>query len=160
MMDSQALTAYNYLTQYLIYEIINPKFAMSKKVMLRIKQFYLEEWKWFKTKFLKLFIIIFIIFILTILISHFIFIKNPERLQKISALAAEGILKEQPVPERSIKLCLSLFFNNSIVALVTIIFGFIPFLFLSMLGALRIAVVIGLMTSVASVNGFKVYQVL
>jgi len=128
--------------------------------MLRIKQFYLEEWKWFKTKFLKLFIIIFIIFILTILISHFIFIKNPERLQKISALVAEGPLKENPVLERSIQLCLSLFFNNSIVTLVTIIiFGFIPFLFLSMLGALRIGALVGLMTSVASVNGFKVWQV-
>lgn len=160
MMDSQALIAYNYLTQYLIYEIINPKFAMNKKMTLRIKQFYLEEWKLFKTKFLKLFIIIFIIFILTILISHFIFIKNPERLQKISALAAEGILKEQPVLERNIQLFLSVFFNNAIVALVTIIFGFIPFLFLSMLGALRIGVVIWLMTSVASINGFKAWQVL
>ena len=128
--------------------------------MLRIKQFYLEEWKWFKTKFLKLFIIIFIIFILTILISHTILIKNPETLQKVSALVAGGPLKENPVQERSIKLCLSLFFNNIIVTLVTILSGFIPFLFLSMIGALRIGFVIGLMTSIASVNGFKVWQVL
>jgi len=115
--------------------------------MLRIKQFYLEEWKWFKTKFLKVFIITLIIIILAGLISHFIFIKNTEKLQKISALVAEGVLKDNPELERNIQLFFSLFLRNLKVTLVTIIFGFIPFLFLPMLGALRTAVMVGLITS-------------
>jgi len=72
--------------------------------MLRIKQFYLEEWKWFKTKFLKVFIIIFIIFVQAVLISHIILINNPEKLQKVSALVAEGPLKENPVQEKKYQL--------------------------------------------------------
>ncbi|MCK4645317.1 MAG: stage II sporulation protein M [Candidatus Aminicenantes bacterium] len=128
--------------------------------MLRIKQFYLEEWKWFKTKFLKIFIIVSIIFILSVLISHIILIKNPEELQEISAFVTKGLLTESPVPEKSIKQCLIIFLNNSIASLICILSGLIPFLFLPIIGLLRNGIVVGVITSISHVKGFKVLPVL
>ena len=129
-------------------------------MILIIKQFYLEEWKWFKTKFLKIFIIVSIIFILSVLISHIILIKNPEELQEISAFVTKGLLTESPVPEKSIKQCLIIFLNNSIASLICILSGLIPFLFLPIIGLLRNGIVVGVITSISHVKGFKVLPVL
>lgn len=129
-------------------------------MILKIKQFYLEEWKWFKIYFLKIFIIVSIIFILSVLISHIIFIKNPEELQEISAFVTKGLLTENPVPEKSIKQCLSIFLNNSIVSLISILLGLIPFLFLPIIGVLRTGMVLGGIAAVSYVKGFKILPVL
>jgi len=119
-----------------------------------MKQFYREEWKWFKEKYLKIFTLVLIIFIMIALLSHVILVKNPEQAQKKFADLAKNLLKKIPLHASGFRLCLAIFVNNSEVSLFSILFGLIPFVFLPILGAIANGFNTGVISSTSYIKGF------
>lgn len=119
-----------------------------------MKQFYKEEWKWFKEKYLKIFILVLIVFISIALLSHFILVKNPEQAQKKLADLAKNLLKKIPLHASGFRLCFAIFLNNSKVSLLSILFGLIPFIFLPILAAIANGFSVGVVSSASYIKGF------
>jgi len=119
-----------------------------------MKQFYREEWKWFKEKYLKIFILVLIVFISIALLSHLILVKNPEQAQKKLADLAKNLLKKIPLHASGFKLCFAIFVNNSKVSLLSILFGLIPFIFLPILSATANGFSVGVISSASYIKGF------
>jgi stage II sporulation protein M len=119
-----------------------------------MKQFYREEWKWFKEKYLKIFILVLIVFISIALLSHLILVKNPEQAQKKFVDLAKNLLKKIPLHASGFKLCLAIFLNNLKVSLFSILFGLIPFIFFPILGAIANGFSIGVISSASYIKGF------
>ncbi len=119
-----------------------------------MKQFYREEWKRFKEKYLKTFILVFIIFILIALLSHVTLVKNPEQAQKKFINLTKNLLEKIPSQATRFELCLAIFLNNSKVSLFSILFGLIPFIFFPILGAIANGFNTGVITSASCIKGF------
>jgi len=119
-----------------------------------IKQFYTEEWKWFKAKFLKIFIFVIVIFILSSALSHVFLVNHPDQAKRIFTDLAK-LFKKIAVQEAGFKACLVIFLHNFRAALLVTVLGLIPFLFLPILGALGNGFVAGVVTSVAHLKGVK-----
>jgi stage II sporulation protein M len=127
--------------------------------MLKIKQFYLDEWKWFKERILTIFIFVLILFILSALVSHVFLTRHPDLAQKKAVDLAKRLLEKIPPQVTGFERLLLIFLNNSRVSLFSIVFGLIPFLFLPLLGAIANGVSVGIMTSISHLRGFKVVHV-
>ena len=125
-----------------------------------MKQFYREEWKRFKEKYLKIFILVFIIFIMIALLSHVILVNNPDLSQKKFIDLAKKTLEKIPWQASGFRLCLAIFLNNLRVSLFSILFGLIPFIFLPILGAITNGFNIGIITSAISIKGYNLGHIL
>ncbi len=121
-----------------------------------MKQFYIEEWKWFKAKFLKIFIFVFIIFVLTAVSSHVLLVKNPEKAHEAFVDLAKKLNAKSSMQVTGLKRCLALFLNNVTVSLLSILLGLIPFLFISIFGTFINSFYFGVLTSMAYLEGFKI----
>ena len=120
-----------------------------------MRQFYIEEWKWFKEKYLKIFILVLIIYIMIALLSHIFFVNNPVQSQKKFIDLQKILLEKIPMRATGFKLCLAIFLNNLKVSLFSILFGLIPFIFVPILGAIANGFSIGIITSASYIKGFK-----
>lgn len=120
-----------------------------------MKQFYKEEWKGFKEKYLKIFIFVFVIFIIIALLSHVILVKNPEQAQKKLIDLTKNLLKKIPLHASGFRLCFAIFVNNSKVSLFSILFGLIPFIFLPILAAIANGFSTGVITSASYIKGYN-----
>jgi len=118
-----------------------------------MKKFYREEWKWFKEKYLKIFILVLIVFISIALLSHVILVKNPEQAQKKLADLTKNLLEKIPLQASGFRLCFAIFVNNSKVSLFSILFGLIPFIFLPILGVIANGFSIGVISSASYIKG-------
>ncbi len=119
-----------------------------------MKRFYREEWKRFKEKYLKIFTLVLIIFIMIALLSHVILVKNPEQAQKKFVDLTKNLLKKIPLHTSGFRLCLAIFVNNSKVSLFAILFGLIPFIFFPILGVIANGFSIGVISSISYIKGF------
>lgn len=127
---------------------------------MKIQKFYLEEWKGFGEKFLKIFIFVIIIFVLTAFFCHVFLVNHPDQAKKIAADLAKSFLKKFPKEAAGLRLCFAIFLNNLRVTFLCILFGLIPFLFLPILGTFVNGFMIGVVTSLSYLKGFKTVPVL
>ena len=124
--------------------------------MVSVKQFYTDEWKRFKEKHLKIFLIILVLFVIVVVLSYVFLMSRPDQgYQRIVEL--QKVLREI-IPEHitGYKLFLAIFLNNLRASFVSILLGLIPFLFLPILGVLRNGFILGAVTVMASLMGWKV----
>ena len=128
--------------------------------MLKVKQFYLEEWNWFKARFLKIFIIVTVIFLLAAFLSHAYFVNHPDQAKKKAIDLFKKLQKKIPPQATGFNKFLFLSLNNSTALFIPILSGLIPFLFLPLLGVFANGVSLGVVTSISSLKGFKVMHIL
>lgn len=128
--------------------------------MLKVKKFYLEEWNWFKARFLKIFTIVTVIFLLTSFLSHAYFVNHPDQAKKKAVDLFKRLSKTIPPQVIGFERLLLIFLNNLRVSLFGILFGLIPFLFLPLLGVFANGVSMGVVTSISYLKGFNVLFVL
>jgi stage II sporulation protein M len=120
-----------------------------------MRQFYTEEWKWFKEKYLKIFIFVLITYIAIALLSHIVLVNNPVQSQKKFMELTKIISEKIPEQATGIELCLVIFMNNLKVSLFSILLGLIPFIFLPFFGAITNGFSIGIITSAIYIKGLK-----
>lgn len=121
-----------------------------------MKQFYIEEWKWFKAKFLKIFIFVFIIFVLGALLSHVFFVNHPDQAQKKYVDSVKKDVEKFPMQVATFKFFWTIFLRNSRALLICILIGLIPFLFLPIFITFINSLGIGLLTSVVHLDVFQI----
>lgn len=114
---------------------------------------YRQEWNWFRTRMLKLFLIIFLVFLIAWAAYYFYYVNQPEKtLSKYHEIQID-------IPLRTAtgwKLALSLFVHNAKVAFFDIALGLIPFLFLPLLKMMYMCSFLGIMSSCVHINGYNV----
>jgi stage II sporulation protein M len=120
-----------------------------------MRQFYIEEWRYFREKYLKIFIFVLITYILFALLSHIVLVNNPVESQKKFMELTKIISEKIPKQATRIELCLVIFINNLKVSLFSILFGLIPFIFLPFLGAISNGLTTGIISSASYIKGFK-----
>jgi len=124
--------------------------------MLKLKKFCSKEWNRFKEEYLKIFILVLIIFIVAAFLSHFLLVKHPDQAQKSFFNLAKMLSKKIPVEATIFKKCLLIFYSNSRASLFAILFGFIPFLFFPILSPLLNGSSMGIITSILYIKKLKV----
>ncbi len=125
---------------------------------MKIKQFYIQEWRLFKARYFKIFIVIFILFVIAMAFSHVFLVHHPDQAQKSFNNLGERILKEGPFT--GFVGCLKLFLFNSLATVVGILLGLIPFLFIPALGSMLSGFYGGVVTSVSHLLGFNAISML
>lgn len=125
---------------------------------MKIKQFYIQEWRLFKTRYIKIFIVIFILFVIAMASSHVFLVHHPDQAKKSFSDLRENFLKEGP--STGFTGFLKLFFHNLLATLFGILLGLIPFLFMPAWGTIIGGFYGGVVTSVSNLSGFNVISIL
>jgi stage II sporulation protein M len=121
-----------------------------------MKKFLILHWQGAEKYFLKTlrqtFLICLGIFIATIIVNVIIFQSNPQ-LAELYYQELVAVFKNKAMMDYSgVNLWLWIFFNNLIAGGITVISGFIPFLFLPLLSLISNAMIIGLLGAVYQLN--------
>lgn len=114
---------------------------------------YAQEWNWFRTRILKLFLIILLVFLVAWAAYYFYYVNQPEK----TLSKYHEIQKNRPInPASGWKLALSLFAHNARVGFLDLAMGLIPFLFLPLLKMMKMCSFLGIMSSWEHLNGNNV----
>ncbi len=128
------------------------------KNMSIIKRFYFEECIRFKFKYLKIFLIVFVLFIVISLLSYSFLVSHPDQAQKRIAELQRHLLGMIPPGATGFRLFSAIFFNNLRASFFAIVLGMIPFLFLPILGVFRNGIYMGAVTAMTHLRGFNVFS--
>ncbi len=123
-----------------------------------IGRFYLEEWIRFKTKYLNIFLIVCVLFIIISLLSYFFLVSHPDQGQKRIAELQRHLLGMIPTGATGYRLFSAIFFNNLRASFFAIVLGMIPFLFLPILGVFRNGIYMGAVTAMTHLKGLSVFS--
>jgi len=106
-----------------------------------MKKIFTNEFIEFNKVIFKYFLLCFFLFFTSIIITKFIFIRNPENV--ISILDNKNSTLDISGPTYGV--FARIFINNSIVCLFTILSGFLPFVFLPVVACIKNAYPVGLL---------------
>ena len=109
-----------------------------------MKEFYQSEWHFFRTRLLKPFILVFLLFVVASTVLWLIFSTSPGK-ALAEALKISKAIKLSGVAPFTFKLFIGLFLNNLSVAVVTVALGLVPYFFLPFLILLKNASIMGYM---------------
>jgi stage II sporulation protein M len=123
-----------------------------------IRRFYFDEWIRFKTKYLKIFLIVCLLFIIISLWSYSFMVSHPDQAQKRITELQRYMLGMIPPGATGYRLFSAIFFNNLRASFFAIILGMIPFLFLPFLGVFRNGIYMGAVTAMTHLKGFSVFS--
>jgi stage II sporulation protein M len=126
--------------------------------MSLIKRFYFDEWVRFKTKYLKIFLIVCILFIVISLLSYAFLVSHPDKAFERIAELQRHLLGMIPPGATGYKLFSAIFFNNLRASFFAIVLGMIPFLFLPILGVFRNGLYMGAVTAMTHLKGLSVFS--
>jgi stage II sporulation protein M len=112
-----------------------------------LKKYYLTEWLFFKKKLRFIFLILLLLLILLSFSTYSYFIEYPERAKSTILDYVKTFRKAGLYSENNFKVFIKLFWNNLIFSLGATILGFVPFLFLPVIGIVNLSVYIGLAIS-------------
>ncbi len=121
-----------------------------------IERFYLDEWIRFKTKYLKIFLIVCILFIIISLLSYSFLVSHPDQAQKRIAELQRHLLGMIPPGATGYRLFSAIFFNNLRASFFAIVLGMIPFLFLPILGVFQNGIYMGAVSAMTHLKGLNV----
>lgn len=121
-----------------------------------IERFYFDQWIQFKTKYLRIFLIVCVLFIIISLLSYSFLVSHPDRAQKRIAELQRLLLGRIPPGATGYRLFLAIFFNNLRASFFAIILGMIPFLFLPVLGVFQNGIYMGAVSAMTHLKGLNV----
>ena len=122
----------------------------------KLHNLYKQEWNWFRTRILKVFLITFLVLLVVWAAYFFYNINQPEK-------ALSRYLEiQKDIPQHTstgLSLAFRIFFNNTRVSFFSIASGLLPLMFLPMIHMVKLCSFLGLMSSVAHMNGDNVLSV-
>ncbi len=130
----------------------------GSKPIRMLRRFYFDEWIRFQTKYLKIFLIVCILFIIISILSCFFLVSHPDKAyERIAEL--QRYLMEMILPGTTgWGLFLAIFLNNLRASFFAIFLGMIPFLFLPILGVFRNGIYMGAVTAMTHLKGFSLFS--
>lgn len=124
-----------------------------------ISEFYKKMWTWLRANIRRLFLVSFGLFIGAAVISHIYFSAHPDLASKAFTRLAE-ILAQKISPDASgFELFFQILLNNLRAGTLFLLFGFIPFLFIPLVGIFINGIQIGLVSSVTLIQGKSLAKV-
>jgi stage II sporulation protein M len=112
-----------------------------------------SEWIWIKkTLGLPLFLL-FVLFVLSALFTHFLLVLHPQEAEKLFSLMAKILQQKIPVHEPGYPLFLAILKNNLQASLLVLVTGLVPFLFIPVFAVLANGAGIGVITAVYQNSG-------
>lgn len=118
--------------------VFKEKFQLLNR---RIKSNYVEEWRFFRSKLLFVFILSCFILIITAIFVYIYSMSHPHLIES-GIKKSEHLVKAYQGTSNSMK-CIKIFLNNLLVSVETTVLGAIPFLFLPIWMAVKLGYVLG-----------------
>jgi stage II sporulation protein M len=128
--------------------------------MKRLKRLYREEWTWFRTRYLKIFLVLFLLFTLAAVVSHLYLMNHPELAEEKLMDLAQRLLEKIPLDKGKLVLYAAITLNNLVAAGLALTTGFIPFLFIPAFAVLLNGAAMGVLSSVLTHKGANLGSVL
>lgn len=128
--------------------------------MGHLNRLYREEWEWFKGRYLRIFLVMCLLFILAAVVSHVYLMNHPELAEEKLMDLAQRLLEKIPLDKGKLLLYAAITLNNLVAAGLALTTGFIPFLFIPALAVLLNGAAMGVLSSVLTHKGADLGSVL
>lgn len=124
--------------------------------MQYLKRQYKETWRFISKDMRWILLGSILVFIAVIVLTHLFITRNPQMQQEIMGEIRNAMPEEIFETETGLPMAAALFKNNIIACLVSVVTGFVPFLFLPAISLCMNAAILGLLGGVYQVNNMSV----
>ena len=133
---------------------------MGKTDMKDIPRLYREEWNRFKTRYLKIFLLALLLFILVAVLSYTYLLGHPEFTEQKFMELADKLLEKVPVDRGKLVMSAAILLSNLVAVSLAAGAGFVPFLFLPAFGIMLNGAAMGVMSAFMTLRGVKLGSLL